>query len=667
MKGAALPAPTAPSEPFSAVKLFRWTWEVIRLELFWFWISALGGLLLVLGNLYQSQIMSSVVAQLAFSRGSQGEAAAEPTGKTASAVLGALIPQQLLPAVALMVATIVFLKLFDYAIRAIDELLNSRMLERLQLTLHDKLLQLGPEWHDRRDAGNSTMLVNSLAPGVRSTLSQVAQYPIVEGVGLVGALALIYSNLGNLPDIPVSVRIGVVVALLAIPLVSRWLSNRAREAYQDALLAEGGISTEILNSLSQPTDMLALGAAGQRSKRMAQRLHEATKARLRRGLRSDILTSFITALPDLLQGLFLAYGVLVTIQNPNPAAVTAILAVYQIIPKAISPLSALIGFYSGLNAQWPDVLALGRVLDAKAAIKDGPDAGTWPEGEVALAMRGLVFSYEGGDRHVLDGVDHRFAPGRITAIVGQSGSGKSTILQLILRLREPMSGAIEIGGRPISSIKLDELRRHVVVVSQVSPFLTDTVRENFLLAAAEASDSDIEAVCRRTGFWDVLMRRNAAAPLDQVMTREQGKDFSGGERRLLAVTRALLRRPAILLLDEPTTGVDMLHIEQLRNALRAAAQGTTVLMIEHNLDFVRGLADEVCVIDNGRFVEVGPPRQLEEQPGLFHELLEARRRMVASVEGMTVEAHPMPQLDAAASPPETPKVAIGARKKAFAP
>jgi ABC-type multidrug transport system fused ATPase/permease subunit len=668
MKGAAQPVPTAPSEPFSLGRLCRWTWQMIRPELSWFILSACGALVMVLGGQFQTQVMGAVVSQLAAQVGNVGPGQSQ-TGKASSAVLGGLIPADLSGAAALMVGVIVFLTLFSYAVKAIEEFANNRMLERLQLTLHDKFLRLGPEWHDRKDAGNSTMVVNQIARGVQPLLRQVAQYPIVQGIGLVSALSLIYLNLGALPATPPIVRVIGVAILLVVPVVAWKLSSRVRAAYDRVLDAESRVSTDVLNSLAQPTDMQALGAERQRSRRVAERLHVAAEARLRMGLRSDLSTGFMTALPLLMQAMFLVYGVLVTIETKpiEPAAIGAILVIYQFVPNAVSPLLALINFFTGLNTQWPAVVAVGEVLDAKPAISDRPDAGPWPEGPGRFAVAGLRFAYSSGGPDLLNGIDHQFAPERITAIVGRAGCGKSTILQLIMRLREPSGGTLEVDGTPFARISLDALRRHIVMVSQVSPFLTDTVRENFLLAAAEASDADIEQACRQTGFWEVLVNKQPTAPLDLPVTREAGKILSGGERRLLAVTRALLRQPSILLLDEPTTGVDMLHLKQVADALRAVAKGCTTVLIEHNLDFVLGLADEVCVLDGGRFVQVGPPSRLAQEPGLFRELLETRRRLAESGEGMTVEAHPMPSLEAKPPASEVPMLAVGARKKAFAP
>jgi ATP-binding cassette subfamily B protein len=270
----------------------------------------------------------------------------------------------------------------------------------------------------------------------------------------------------------------------------------------------------------------------------------------------------------------------------------------------------------------------------------------------------------------------------LTAVVGRSGSGKSTIMQLVARLRTPLSGAVTLGETPIGAIANGELREKVGVVSQFAPILTDTVRANFQLLKANATDAEIEAVSRRTGFWDVLLRKDPEKPLDQPMQREVGRGFSGGERRLLAITRLLLRDPEIILFDEPTTGIDAQSLEPVKAAMLAAAKDRTAILVEHDLALVRALADEVCVLENGRFVQVGPPAKLAAEPGPFRDLLDARERLVATEAAMTIESFPVPQLPPkggpapgmakAGSPPPgvsagAPKIAPGTMKKGFAP
>ena len=199
------------------------------------------------------------------------------------------------------------------------------------------------------------------------------------------------------------------------------------------------------------------------------------------------------------------------------------------------------------------------------------------------------------------------------------------MLNLVARLHDPIEGRILIDDQDISTVTLASLRSQVAKVSQFPLFIADTIRANFKLSNIDSSDAELEEVCRRTGLWEVL--ENAAGPevhpLDYVLPRTSGEGLSGGQRRLLAATRALLLHPAILLLDEPTTGIDALGVAQLAPVLREACQGLTVLLVDHDMEFIFNFADWICCLEHGGFKEVGTPEELAGRPGLFKELLEA--------------------------------------------
>jgi ATP-binding cassette, subfamily B, bacterial len=240
-------------------------------------------------------------------------------------------------------------------------------------------------------------------------------------------------------------------------------------------------------------------------------------------------------------------------------------------------------------------------------------------------VENLTFAYTPDGQKILDDLSYAFAPSQVTAIVARAGMGKSTLLNLVARLRDPQAGRILVDGQDISGVTLASLRRQVAKVSQFPLFVADTIRTNLKLANDQASDRELEEVCRRTGFWEVL--ENAAGPhthpLDYLLPRASSEGLSGGQRRLLAVTRAFLLHPAILLLDEPTTGIDAIGRSQVASVLREACRGLTVLLVDHDMEFISHFADWICCLEHGKFAEVGTPAELAGRPGLFRDLLEA--------------------------------------------
>ena len=164
----------------------------------------------------------------------------------------------------------------------------------------------------------------------------------------------------------------------------------------------------------------------------------------------------------------------------------------------------------------------------------------------------------------------------------------------------------------------------MVKVSQFPLFVGDTIGANLRLAKADATDAQLEEVCRRTGLWQVLEQAAGPEiyPLDYHLPKASSEGLHGAQRRLLSVTRAFLLHPTILLLDEPTTGIDPIGRGQLAAILRDICQGLTVLLVDHDVAFISQFADYICCLEQGKFTEVGSVAELVSRPGLFRVLLE---------------------------------------------
>jgi ATP-binding cassette subfamily B protein len=213
--------------------------------------------------------------------------------------------------------------------------------------------------------------------------------------------------------------------------------------------------------------------------------------------------------------------------------------------------------------------------------------------------------------------------------VGRSGSGKSTLLNLVARLREYQRGTLRLGGHDIRDVALGNLRRSIGMVSQFPLIINDTARANLRLARADATDQKLEAVCRSVGVWDAL--QNSAPPggsgLDvQLYTESNKGTLSGGQRRLFAIARALLNEPGMLILDEPTTGVDTLTRLPLEEVVRSHSKGRTVIMVDQDMGFVAALADKIACLEGGRVADVVEKEEFLTKPSLFLKLYKASQR-----------------------------------------
>ncbi|HEY7056393.1 MAG TPA: ABC transporter ATP-binding protein [Vicinamibacterales bacterium] len=605
--------------PYS--KLFRWGWYVVSGALGWFVINTALDLLVQALAQYNVQVLATVVSGL--STAASGGAAARTTADGDS-LLGRFLPGDVETAAVLFATLALVLVLLQVLNRALTSWTDATMLGRLQQRLHDKLLSLGPSYHERHDLSETTMIVTRYAGGTQLLLRDLVAFPVVRGVTLVLALLFLVNNMQAIGDTPVWLRALLISAIFVLPIGGWWLSRNVRVAFDRVRRSETALAREFTNSAQLPLEVQVMGAERQRSTAFAAQVAGFIRNRVVATIRLELVNQFQSTTPLLLQTGFLIYGVFVALRSGDPGAAGPILAIFYFVPQAVAPIQEILHFFMGLNSAWPQVEQVVEILETPPDVQEPPAAKPLVRAGADVRLEKVTFSFVDGGPLIADRLSFAFPPGKITAVVARAGMGKSTLLNLIARVRDPQDGTIFIGGCDVRFATLDSLRDTVVKVSQFPLLVADTMRANLKLARAGATDAELEAVCRRTGFWQVLEKVSGPGnPLDYVLPRAQGEGLSGGERRLLTVTRGLIRQPQILLLDEPTTGIDAIGRSMLADVLLDACRGMTVLLVDHDMDFVTRVADLVCCLENGQFTAVGTPAELAAQPTLFSRLLEA--------------------------------------------
>jgi ATP-binding cassette, subfamily B, beta-glucan exporter len=285
----------------------------------------------------------------------------------------------------------------------------------------------------------------------------------------------------------------------------------------------------------------------------------------------------------------------------------------------IGKLEQAVHFVNGLFMQAPKIQEFFGILDTVPTVADRPDALRMERPTGAVAFEHVSYSHDGQRSHVND-VGFAIKPGETIALVGATGSGKSTTLALLHRAFDPSKGRILIDGQDIASVKLTSLREHVGVVFQEPMLFARSIRENLLTGRPTATDEEMNAALERAQATDFMARQPEGL---STLVGERGRSLSGGERQRLSIARALLKDPPILILDEATSALDATTEGKLQVALDEVMRGRTTFVIAHRLATIRN-ADRILVFEQGRVVESGTFNELVAQGGVFAALAKAQ-------------------------------------------
>lgn len=284
----------------------------------------------------------------------------------------------------------------------------------------------------------------------------------------------------------------------------------------------------------------------------------------------------------------------------------------------MKPINEISGVFSELSDSLACASRVFEYLDEKETEK--LDKETTVEFSGDIEFKDLVFSYD-GKRNVIDGMNLSIPSGTKVAIVGPTGCGKTTLINLLMRFYEPTAGGIYVGGNPISSISKNSLRSHVGMVPQDTWFKTSTIKRNILYGVhdKEVSDEEIVKTAKLIGSHSFI--RNLPNKYEEVITSKR-EDISNGQRQLLSINRAFMSDPEILILDEATSSVDAITENKITSAVRVLCEGRTSIIIAHRLSTIID-ADLIVVMEKGKIIELGNHSQLVHQGGFYSKLYES--------------------------------------------
>ncbi|MBO7449935.1 MAG: ABC transporter ATP-binding protein [Clostridiales bacterium] len=284
----------------------------------------------------------------------------------------------------------------------------------------------------------------------------------------------------------------------------------------------------------------------------------------------------------------------------------------------MKPINEISGVFAELSDSLACASRIFEYLDEDET--ERLDKETTMQFEGSIELKDLVFSYD-GKRNVIDGINLKIPSGTKVAIVGTTGCGKTTLINLFMRFYEPLSGQILVDGKPISELSKNELRSHVGMVPQDTWFKTSTIRRNILYGVhgREVSDEELVKTSKLLGAYSFI--RNLPKKYEEIITSKR-EDISDGQRQLLSINRAFMSDPEILILDEATSSVDAITENKITSAVRVLCEGRTSIIIAHRLSTIID-ADMIVVMDQGKIIELGDHKTLVNKGGYYSKLYDS--------------------------------------------
>ena len=519
---------------------------------------------------------------------------------------------QILPQIALVLLFVLIRSLLLREVEAYGKVLAARIKSKLRLTILNKIFDLGPGYMNTKRTGKLSSLIldgiESLEPFFVSYIPQALTALIC------GCFVFVY--LCGFDVIGSCIMLISVVLCIGIPMITVPLINRTVTSYWTEY---SKLTSQYIDTIQGVTTLKTLNAEATKGEELQKNATAFCKKSIRNTGISLSNSAIMLVLSAVISSITVVIVALRVDQGLAPAAsVTAFLFLAGECSRLMVELNRYWhSSFLGLSV----AKELFELIEIVPEIADAskPDSTALDGGLPSISFDHVSFSYPTGAQAVKD-VSMNIPSGSTVAIVGRSGAGKSTMLNLLLRFYDAASGSIRINGIDLRDYSLEYLRKNIAVVFQDSFLFCGTIADNLKMARPDATDEEMIAAAKAANAHDFI---SALPDGYQTVVGERGMTLSGGERQRISIARAVLKKAPVLLLDEATSSVDAESEALIQAALIDMMRTHTTIIIAHRLSTIQK-ADTIFVLDDGHLVESGTHSQLLEQKGDYSELIQAQ-------------------------------------------
>lgn len=511
-----------------------------------------------------------------------------------------------------IVVSVLLSNIARYYSQRVMENLRIHTLLNLRKTVFDNVMNLHLGYFNNQRKGDIISKIASDVQVVQYSVTATLQVVFKEPLQLIAYVVMLFA---------ISYKL-TLFAILVIPVSAFFISRIVKRLKQQAAKAQeayGVMISYLDEALSGMKIIKAFNATEYIKKRFNdenKRYSDIGKSMARRQQLSSPVSEFLGVI---MVAIIVMYGGYLVINKESELLAADFIAYIAIFSQVMRPAKALTDSFANIHS---GIAAGERVLslvDEKPEINDAPDAAEITTFSEAIRLENVSFSYP--SRSVLHHINMEIPKGKTVALVGPSGGGKSTLMDLIPRFIEPQEGRIYIDNKDIQLLKMDSVRSLMGIVNQESILFNDTIFGNIAFGLKDVTQEEVESAARIANAHNFIMATEHGY---QTNIGDRGIKLSGGQKQRISIARAVLKNPPLLLLDEATSALDTESEKLVQDALNKLMKNRTTLVIAHRLSTIQN-ADVIVVLDEGKIIEQGTHSELMQLNGLYRKLIEMQQ------------------------------------------